>query len=415
MLAIYQFIGYLLIPFIKFNIYLRILNKKEDKNRFHERFGIPSKKRPGGKLVWIHAASVGEFKSASVIINKLHKRCNILVTTTTLAASNYAVKNFNDKIIHQYAPLDISIWVKRFLKNWNPFLVLWIESDLWPTTLKLIKKKSIKSILLNSRISPKSYNKWKYIKEFFKDITNTFDDIFAQSVLDKKRLELLTRRKINFSGNLKLAIVEKLNNKIVLEKYKKKLNGYKILMLASTHNGEEKIFLKLIKKYLAEYKKLKIIIAPRHPERSQSILDMLNKEKIKSNMFDNSINLEEDVFCINSFGKMTLYYSLSDIVILGGSFAEMGGHNPIEPANNNCVVITGPHIYNWENVFLNMLEFNACLICNNINEIDQLMTNLLKNEKQIELLKIKAKKFAEISFIEINKIFQIIENNFGCN
>ena len=165
MIVTYKLFAFLLIPIIKLNIYFRILKKKEDKDRYNERYGISNLKRPDGHLIWIHASSIGEFKSASEIINKLHKKFTILVTTTTLTASNYAINHFGNKIIHQYSPLDIQIWVNRFLDKWKPSLVLWIESDLWPTTLSLIKKKSIKSILINSRISPDSFKKWK-IKDF---------------------------------------------------------------------------------------------------------------------------------------------------------------------------------------------------------------------------------------------------------
>jgi 3-deoxy-D-manno-octulosonic-acid transferase len=183
-------------------------------------------------------------------------------------------------------------------------------------------------------------------------------------------------------------------------------------MLASAHNGEEKILLEFIKKYLSECKKLKIIIAPRHPERSESIIKMFKNENIKSVIFEDSLSFKEDVFFINSFGKMPLYYSLSDIVILGGSFVKMGGHNPIEPAYNNCVVITGPHIYNWENVFLDMIEFDACIICKNTNELDRLISNLLQNEEKIDSLKTKAKKFSESNFFEIDKLFSKIDKSF---
>ena len=158
MILAYRLLGFLLIPIIKLNIYLRILKYKEDKSRYYERYGISKIKRPNGKLIWIHASSVGEFKSASTIINKLYKKSTILITTTTLTASNYAINNFGNKIIHQYAPFDIRVWVNRFLNQWKPSLVLWIESDLWPTTLTLIKEKSIKSFLINSRISPKSFH-----------------------------------------------------------------------------------------------------------------------------------------------------------------------------------------------------------------------------------------------------------------
>ena len=155
--------GIILIPLIKINLLLRIMNGKENKKRIHERYGKSLIKRPVGDLVWLHAASIGEFKSADLIINKLYKKYTVLVTTTTLSAANYASKYYSQKIIHQFAPLDIYPWVNNFLKKWEPKLVVWIESDLWPTTMHLIKKKTIKSLLVNVRMSPKSYERWKNI------------------------------------------------------------------------------------------------------------------------------------------------------------------------------------------------------------------------------------------------------------
>ena len=108
-------------------------------------------------MIWIHAASVGEFKSAVFLINSLQKKYTILVTTTTISAANFAVENYGHKIIHQFAPLDISMWVEKFLIRWKPKLVIWVESDLWPITTKLLKQKSIKSLLVNVRMSPQSF------------------------------------------------------------------------------------------------------------------------------------------------------------------------------------------------------------------------------------------------------------------
>ena len=140
MIIIYKYLGIILIPLIKINLLLRILKGKENKNRFSERYGISSIERPEGDLIWIHAASVGEFKSAVLLIDTLHKKYTILLTTTTLSAANFAIKKYGHKIIHQFAPLDISMWVEKFLIKWRPKLVIWIESDLWPITTKLLKQ-----------------------------------------------------------------------------------------------------------------------------------------------------------------------------------------------------------------------------------------------------------------------------------
>ena len=167
MLIFYQFIGFLLLPIIKLNIYLRIINKKEDKKRYLERFGFASSKRPKGRLVWIHAASIGEFNSTIGLINYLIKKNNILITTSTITAYYYCKQIFQNKVIHQYAPIDHRPWVIKFVKHWSPNLVIWIESDLWPNTIRILSEYKIRSILLNLRISPQSLNRWKLYKKSF--------------------------------------------------------------------------------------------------------------------------------------------------------------------------------------------------------------------------------------------------------
>ena len=230
---IYQIFSNLLVPFIFVNIFIRMIKNKEDKNRYKERFGITSiNKNTSNKVIWLHAASVGEFKSCDFIINNYFKKNLILVTTTTKSASDYIELNYAQKVVHQYAPLDIYRWVNKFLQFWKPSLVLWIESDIWPNTLKILEKNQIKTIYLNARISPRSLMKWKLVSSFYSSLLNTFSNIFAQSIEDKKRLEELTNRKIDFIGNLKLT-------KKNLQIYKNNKSKKFTIMLASTHENEE--------------------------------------------------------------------------------------------------------------------------------------------------------------------------------
>ena len=411
MLFLYQLIGYILIPIIKININLRINRGKEDGERYLERFGITSIKRPKGDLIWIHAASVGEFKSASIIINSFHNKFNILVTTTTLSAAKYAIENYGNKIIHQYAPIDIKKWVKKFLLNWKPQITIWIESDLWPITLNLIKKNSINSIGVNLRISPKSYQKWIYLKFFYKNMINCFDLIFAQSQKDKIRIEKLINKKVKYIGNLKLAYVPNHKHDERFHNF----NKHKVLMLASTHKNEEKLFLEFINRKLLEFDDLKIIIAPRHPERAVNILNIFKKNNIKSNIITKSKKLDEKVLIVDSFGKMPLYFSLSDIVFLGGSLVKMGGHNPIEPAKNNCVIITGPYIHNWEDIFNEMKNLGACSVLNNVNEIDNYFTKIYNDIEKMEIIKNKAKNFSKKNFFDTEKLFNSIKTLMNYN
>ena len=410
MLILYQFLSFIIIPFIKINLLIRILKGKEDKLRYRERYGITSTKRPKGQIIWIHTASVGEFKSATILINNFYKQFNILLTTTTVSAANYAIEYYGNKIIHQYAPLDVKRWVNIFLKKWRPQISIWIESDLWPTTLDLIKKQSIKSIVLNLRISPKSYKKWLYFDNFYRNMIGTFDEIFAQSPLDKKRIEKLIQRKINYIGNLKLSMLDKNKQEVLLNDIYKFLNKYKIIMLASTHHNEEKLFLSLIKRMLKKTENLKIIIAPRHPERAKLILNILKNDNIDSNIINKSLTLNENVLIVDTLGQMPFYFSISDIVFLGGSLVEMGGHNPVEPAHNNCAIITGPHIYNWEDIFNEMKNLGACVIHNNIDEIENFIENTINNKAKLDQIKNNAKKFSKKDFFQTELLFKIINN-----
>ena len=204
MIYIYKILGFFLIPLIKINILIRVKKNKEDKFRYKERYGLSKYSLANNrKVIWIHAASIGELKSADYFIKNYSIKFNLLVTTTTLAAAKYAKDNYGNIIIHQFAPLDISIWVNRFIKKWDPVKIIWIESDLWPITLNLIKNYGIEAILLNHRLSPRSQKRWLLYPSFYNNLLETFSKIFAQSKLDYKRIKTLTHKEIKYIGNLK--------------------------------------------------------------------------------------------------------------------------------------------------------------------------------------------------------------------
>ena len=198
MLRIYQILSTLLIPVIILNIFIRIYRKKEDRLRFIERFGKPTVKTNNEKkILWIHAASIGEFKSSDLIIERYHKVFNILVTTTTKSSAEYIKEFYKNKIIHQYIPFDVPLWCSRFLNFWKPNLILWIESDIWPNMLNKIRVKNINCLYLNARISQTSFKKWKGTKNFYRNSLKSFNKIFAQSKDDKKRIQELTNLQID--------------------------------------------------------------------------------------------------------------------------------------------------------------------------------------------------------------------------
>jgi len=412
MIYIYKYIGIILIPLIKLNILIRIKQSKEVANRYKERFGITSHSKPAKKLIWLHAASVGEFKSADVLINSLHKKYIVLVTTTTVSAAEYAMTHYKDKIIHQFAPLDVDFWIKRFLQYWNPSLVIWIESDIWPITMHVLKKFKINAILVNVRMSPQSFNKWKKISFFYKQTLECFSEIYAQSKIDQKRIMSLIKRDVKFIGNLKLASLKKTllqHHNPSLTFNNKSLN----LMIVSSHEGEEEELLPMIKKLIGNNSNMRIILAPRHPKRSTKIKSLCNSLQIPSKLEDNNFSNSREIVIVNSFGHLASYFESSDIVFLGGSLISKGGHNPLEPAVHNCALITGPFIYNWQNIYEDMFINNACLKIQNVDDLEIKIQDLISNDDLMKKMKMNAYKYAQKKFFNTQVLLNCIEKQIN--
>ena len=407
MIFIYKIIGIILIPIIKINIKLRIKKNKEIRSRYKERYGYSNFKfKDKKKIIWIHAASLGEFKSSDYFIKKYSQNFNILVTTTTVSAAEYAIKNYSN-IIHQFAPLDIDIWVNKFLDKWNPSFIIWIESDLWPIILHNIKKRKIKAVLINLRLSPKSLNRWRFFPSFYDKLLNSFNEVFVQSEADKKRISILTKKEMKYIGNLKLITSkQKINEKNLFNI--KKESHLKFLMLTSTHSNEEYQLLPIIKQLLKEYKNLRLIIAPRHPERSKEILSLYNSLQIKTHLLSEKKINQNSVTIIDSFGNLPNYFDISDIVFLGGSFIAAGGHNPVEPSSYKCALLTGPHIFNWENIYDDMINKDACLKVKSIEDLKISLKNLLDNENNLNYMKTNAYNFSQNQFVDTISIDSII-------
>ena len=402
MLKIYQIFSTFLIPVIIVNIFIRIYRKKEDRVRFLERFGKATvKKNNEKKILWIHAASIGEFKSSELIIERYYKVLDILVTTTTKSSADYVKKFYENKVIHQYIPFDVSIWCSRFLNFWKPHLIIWIESDIWPNMLNKIKEKNINCLYLNARISPNSFKKWKGTKKLYRNSLKIFNNIFAQSTDDKKRIHELTNLPIEYIGNLKLA---KDNNKSIINK-----DQSNTIMIASTHSNEEENIIKSIKKTIREFN-LKIYLAPRHLERIDTIKQELDKEGFNITLESKQEFEENNIVIIDSIGKLDQYFKISDLVILGGSFLKnIGGHNPIEPASYGCAVISGQYVDNWTNIYEDMVKANSCIIVNKFEDIDIKMKELLNNNFEIKKFQANALEFSKRSFFEKEILFQNIE------
>ncbi|MFL2542919.1 MAG: 3-deoxy-D-manno-octulosonic acid transferase [Alphaproteobacteria bacterium] len=406
---IYKSISYFLIPFIYLNTLIRLIKKKEDHNRYKERFGFTNLKKNSGKeVIWIHASSVGEFKSCDLLINHFYKTYNLLITTTTKTAADYAIENYGEKIIHQYAPYDVLPWIDRFLNVWKPKFVVWIESDIWPNTIVRLREKKISAIFLNARISPKSFEKWKFFSSYYKFITNTFFEIYAQSKNDLERITKLTDINVGYLGNLKLT---KKNTSPSKYEISEKIN----IMIASTHQNEENLIIPYLQNISEKYPLINFIIAPRHPSRAKTIYNLLKNKKLDVEYHSKLENGDCRYLIIDSFGKMEEFFTKSDIVFLGGSLTKKGGHNPIEAALANCAIISGPYVFNWQNLYEEMINQNSCLMINEAKELEIKIINLIENKSLIEKYKKNALTFSNTVFFKENKLLKLLDNKLRYN
>jgi len=398
---------FLLSPLI---ILIRLLKKKEHPRRFKEKFSINTRKRISGKLIWFHGASVGEILSIVPLIEKLEKERSInqiLVTSNTLGSSNILSNLKLKKTIHQFFPIDTKHHSNKFLNYWKPSVAIFIDSEIWPNMINNIKKKSLSLILINARITDKSFKKWKMFKFSARDIFQKFDICLSANLKSKNYLKLLGARKIKYIGNLKFSQTE--NNKTSLNKdiinvFKKK----KIWCASSTHYNEENICAETHKKLKSKYKNLLTIIIPRHIQRADKIKNKIQRTNLKVHMHDSKkkIDPQTDIYLVNSFGQTKSFFKICKTVFLGGSIIKHGGQNPLEAVRYGCNVIHGPNIWNFEEIYSLLRKYG---VSNKIMNSSQLTVKIDKifntkvNPKNIEIkIKKLGNKILNSTFNEIN-------------
>jgi len=399
---------YLLYPYL----HLRILRKKECPLRYKEKLGVSLKTRNNGYLIWFHCSSIGELKSIFPIIDHYLKKNQILVTTSTLSSNQvFQKKYYNTKnIIHQYAPIDSPQIVKKFFKKWNPNIIFFTESEIWPNQIFYAKNKNIPIILLNARISNKSFIKWKLIKSSMNKILNCFDLILCQSKESADYFNYFETNNIKILGNLKFVVSENFEN----ENKEENLNLQKklIFIALSTHPTEEEFCIKVHASLKSQYPNLLTIIIPRHINRIPEIQKIITNTKLNFLIVESLDNFENntDILIINSYGNTKKILKSSKYVFIGGSLVNHGGQNPIEVAYNNALIFHGPYVHNFTEIydFLNK-ENIAFKINSEIELIDQLKAKF--NNYQNKNIKEKIIKIGdEILSSTLKKLDEYIIN-----
>ncbi len=401
MYQLYKFLSILIYPLVRLLLLKRLYNRKEDPKRYQEKLGCYKILRPQGRLVWFHAASIGEFNAILPIIRSLPK-VNILVTTVTITAAQIAKNNLPSNAIHQFAPLDCYNIVKKFIGYWQPDLVIWTESEFWPNMLVLAKKHA-KLLLINARLSKKSFSRWRFAKPLARFILNNFSLILTQNKESKIFIEKLGVKNVLESGNLKFIAENFTFDKQEVMQLKNEIQNRVVVMAASTHPGEEDIFIQ-IQKNLKKYNLL-TVIAPRHPDRKEEVVDLLKSSKMNfiTRSSKDKITKDTNVLLVDTLGEFGLFYRLSDIVCIGGSWKKIG-HNFIEPAKLKNLIIFGPNMYNSREVSDLFLDKKAAITANNVLEIEKIIKSYILDPKEFYLYQDNAEKVVN----QMNKIKAVV-------
>jgi len=395
MFFFYKILTNVILFFSPIIILIRLLRKKEDTLRFKEKFGFYTKKKLSGKLIWFHGASVGEILSVVPLIEKLEnnkKIRQILITSNTLSSSKILTKLKLKKTIHQFFPIDTNYHTKKFLNYWKPTIAVFIDSEIWPNMIINIKKKPIPLILMNARITDKSFKRWKKFSLYAKTFFQKFDVCLSSSLKSKRYLKSLGDKKIKYIGNLKFTESEKKID--VLDKTLKKFFlSKKIWCASSTHDIEEKICANVHIKLKTKYKNLLTIIIPRHIHRVNEIINQMKKLNLKIHLHDSKhkIKADTDIYLVNSFGQTKLFFKACRTVFLGGSMIKHGGQNPLEAARFGCKILHGPNVWNFNEIYALLKKHEISTKIINSNQLSLNVDKVLNNKKRYKNLEIKIK------------------------
>lgn len=402
MLKLYKTITGASEPFLKLLLKKRLRAGKEDGLRIKERKGKTPLDRPEGKLYWLHAASVGEAQSALILIHALlknDKKVHILVTTGTKTSAEMMAKKLPERTTHQFYPLDHPKWVARFLDHWSPDFVFWMESELWPNMLGNIKARDIPAVLINARLSPRSFKRWQKFRSSITDILSTFTIILSQTEQEGEYYKALGAQNVYVTDNIKYSADALDYSEQDFGKIHARIKNRPTWLYASTHKGEETLACDIHAELKQRIPDLLTIIVPRHPERGREIVPLCEKFDLDTLTRGRSKRLPDadtDIYIADTLGELGLFYSLSPIAVIGRSFSDDGGggHNPIEAAQLGCSVLHGPNVQNLQDIFDDMNQCGAAVKVEDKEQFIEELQKLFSDQSYLQNLQNKANDFA---------------------
>ncbi len=353
-LRVYRKLSFAMVPLAPALIKSRLKQGKEDPERVGERRGLSLGPRPHGPLVWIHGASVGEVLAAAALIERLRAlNLRILLTSGTVTSAAIVAKRFPPDVIHQYVPYDSPRYVARFLDHWRPSLALFIESDLWPNLILQAASRRLPMVLINGRMSPRSFPRWRRARNTISALLDKFELCLAQSETDADRFATLGARNVIVTGNLKLDVAAPPADPAKLEKLMAMTRGRPVVTAASTHPGEEEILIETHRRLAGFFPGLLTVIVPRHPDRGNAVAGLVAAAGLRfaQRSREELPAANSDVYIADTLGELGLFYRLAPAVFMGGSLVEHGGQNPIEAVKLGAAIVHGPHVFNFSDVY----------------------------------------------------------------
>ena len=421
MIFVYRLIAVLLYPCLILLIFFRKFLNKEDQFRYKEKIfsSYYSVNRINNyKLVWFHAASVGEVQSIFPLIkilNKKNSNLQFLITTITLTSAQLIKKEFlkYGNITHRYLPLDVFFLTKKFLNLWKPDFIFFIDSEIWPNLILNIREKKIPLGLINGRVTKKTFRRWKILPITAKKIFESFEFCLASSQESKNFLKSLGAQDVQYIGNIKFS--NKIDFKNLKNENEKFLKSKKVWCAASTHQDEDEFSIKVHVNLKEKISNLMTIIAPRHIHRSKKIKRICENYNLEAQILNekDTINPSSEILIINSFGVLPSFFKYSKSVFVGKSTIKNlendGGQNPIIAAQLGCKIYHGPHVYNFREIYQLL---NKNFIANEISSISDLTEKILIDFRDLRDENLPNKMIEDIGEKILNETTLKINNKF---
>ena len=353
--ALYRGLTTLAAPLLPIFLKRRAARGKEDLSRLSERYGIASKPRPPGTLIWIHGASVGEVLAALPLVQGLltDKTRHVLITSGTVTSAKLLAERLPMRAFHNYVPLDTPAAVARFLDHWRPDAALFVESEFWPNLIVETGARGIPMALVNARFSERAHRGWSRMRGMAKAVLGSFDLVLAQDETVANRLADLGAHGIRITGSIKADAPLLPVNEPALKNFKRAIAGRPLFLAASTHPGEEDILFDSLAALRREQPNLLLVIVPRHPERGSAIAETATARGLETAMRSRGAlpSSDTDIYIADTLGELGLFYRTTPFTYLGGSLVPHGGQNPLEPAKLGLAVLSGPHTQNFTAIF----------------------------------------------------------------